>query len=239
MTKLVCMKERLCVLATALLMGALAGFCQSSLVATGGTARNAQGATAGISIGQPYVSNGDGSLFGIQRNYVVKFTSITTNPILDVEVELNGNVGDLNLDEYFIAKAGETLTYTASSSDENVVRATVDGNTLRLVLQNEGTAVITVVATNSKGEQSSLSYTVSVAPRDPTAVDAVDGETIISVIGKTVAVRNLQGAPIAIYDVMGRCVYSCKSAENVSATISLSGTYVVKAGKKQQTIVIQ
>ncbi|MBP5724494.1 MAG: hypothetical protein J6X18_13105, partial [Bacteroidales bacterium] len=177
--------------------------------------------------------------FGIQRNYVVKFTSITTNPILDVEVELNGNVGDLNLDEYFIEKAGETLTYTASSSDENVVRATVDGNTLRLVLQNEGTAVITVVATNSKGEQSSLSYTVSVAPRDPTAVDAVDGETTISVIGKTVAVRNLQGAAIAIYDVMGRCVYSCKSAENVSATISLSGTYVVKAGKKQQTIVIQ
>ncbi|MBP5723550.1 MAG: hypothetical protein J6X18_08275, partial [Bacteroidales bacterium] len=103
------MKERLCVLATALLMGALAGFCQGSLVATGGTARNAQGATAGISIGQPYVSNGDGSLFGIQRNYVVKFTSITTNPILDVEVELNGNVGDLNLDEYFIEKAGETL----------------------------------------------------------------------------------------------------------------------------------
>ena len=232
------MKKKVGMTILSVLLGATVGLCQNSFVATGGTATNPQGAVAGISVAQPYVSMNNGSLFGIQRAYNMKISSISTNPISDVSVELDGNVGELNLDEYFSVVGAETLKYSASSSNEDVVRVVLNDNVLVLVLNNEGSAEITVVAESSRGEQSSLSFTVAVAPKQ-TSVETVENETLVSVSGNTIEMKNVQGTSVFIYDITGKCVYSCRNATAVSASIRQPGTYVVKVGEKQQMVVVQ
>ena len=234
------MKKKVGMTIMSVLFGATVGLCQNSFVATGGTATNPQGAVASISIAQPYVSMTDGGLFGMQRNYVMKVSSISTNPISDVSVELDGNVGELDLGEYFTTAGADVLEYSASSSDENVVRVALDGTQLKLTLNQEGSAVVTVMAKNSDGEQSVLSFTVTVEPpQNPTAITEVEQGMAVSVIGKTIVVSNVDGAFVAIYDVSGKCVYSCRNARSVSAAMKLPGTYVVRFGEKRQTVVVQ
>ena len=170
----------------------------------------------------------------------MKVSSISTNPISDVSVELDGNVGELDLGEYFTTAGADVLEYSASSSDENVVRVALDGTQLKLTLNQEGSAVVTVVAKNADGEQSVLSFTVTVEPpQNPTAITEVEQGMAVSVIGKTIVVANVDGASVAIYDVSGKCVYSCRNARSVSAAMKLPGTYVVRFGEKRQTVVVQ
>lgn len=234
------MKKNVVMTILSVLFCAMVGHCQNSVVVTGGTAYNSQGYAASISVGQPYVSSSDGGLFGMQRNYVMKVSSISTNPISDVFVELDGNVGELDLGEYFTTVGTEVLQYSASSSDENVVCVALNGTLLKLTLNNEGDAVVTVVAKNSDGEQSVLSFTVTVEPpRNPTGVTEIEQGMAVSVIGNTIVVANVDGASVSIYDVLGKCVYSCRNARSVSAAMKQPGTYVVLFGEKRQTVVVQ
>ena len=77
----------------------------------------------------------------------------------------------------------------------------LDGTQLKLTLNQEGSAVVTVMAKNADGEQSVLSFTVTVEPpQNPTAITEVEQGMAVSVIGKTIVVSNVDGASVAIYD---------------------------------------
>ena len=234
------MKKKVGLIFLFVLVGMATGICQNSVVVTGGTASNSQGYVAGISVGQPYVSSNNGSLFGMQRNYVMKISSISSNPISDVSVALDGNIGEINLNEYFTANEAEELRYSASSSDENVVRVALNGTLLRLTLNQQGSALVTVVAKNSADEQSVLSFIVTVdPPTNPLSINAVEQKNAVSVIGSTILVNNVEGKYVAIYDMAGKCVYSCQNAYSISATIKIPGTYVVRFGKNSQTVIVK
>lgn len=234
------MKKKVGLTFLSILFGMVTGLCQNSVVVTGGTASNSQGYAAGISVGQPYVSSENGSLFGMQRNYVMKISAISTNPISDVSVALDGNVGEINLNDYFTANDAEDLQYSASSSDENVVRVALNGTKLRLMLNQQGSALVTVVAKNSADEQSVLSFTVTVEPpTNPLSINAVEQKMAVSVIGRNILVNNAGGKYVAIYDMAGKCVYSCLNAYSISAMIKIPGTYVVRFGKNSQTVIVK
>lgn len=74
---------------------------------------------------------------------------------------------NVNLEDYF---SGDRVSYEASSSNSEVVAASVDSGTLVLDPQGGGTSTVTVVAQNDAGEaQGSASVTVELpsAPGPP------------------------------------------------------------------------
>ena len=68
--------------------------------------------------------------------------------------------------EYFSDPDGDSLSYTAASSDEEIVTAGVSGDTVRVVAVGQGEATVTVTATDTEGLSAEQSVRVTVAP-DP------------------------------------------------------------------------
>ncbi|QLG36792.1 S-layer homology domain-containing protein [Paenibacillus sp. E222] len=79
-----------------------------------------------------------------------------------------GKVSDtVSLDGVFEDSDGDILTYTAESSDSNVVDTSVQGETLTLGFKNViGSATVTVKATDPDGEEAETTFTVKVEDPD-------------------------------------------------------------------------
>ncbi|MEK4053694.1 S-layer homology domain-containing protein [Paenibacillus sp. FSL F4-0087] len=79
-----------------------------------------------------------------------------------------GKVSDtVNLAGVFEDSDGDILTYTAESSDSNVVDTSVQGETLSLGFKNViGSATVTVKATDPDGEEAETTFTVNVEDPD-------------------------------------------------------------------------
>ncbi|MCQ2959901.1 MAG: Ig domain-containing protein [Bacteroidales bacterium] len=239
------MKQKMYLSFGALLLGAMTVQAQSSVVAGGCDASNPQGAAMGITVGQLAVetfSKSSGSvLLGIQQDYSVVESAVATNPIPDIEVPKDGEAGSVNLEDYFVTDS--KLDYSATSTDDAIVKPLLDGMNLTFVLGKPGTVTITVVATNVKGEKTTLSFSITVEGdedvRIPTAIDEIANEPMISVVGYTVYISNMNGEPCAVYDISGKCVYSCRDMMNATVIMRTVGTYIVKIGNKQQNVVIK
>ncbi|MCQ2959864.1 MAG: hypothetical protein MJ198_06725 [Bacteroidales bacterium] len=233
----------------------------------------------------------------------------------------DGEAGNVNLGDYFVTDS--KLDYSATSTDDAIVKPVLDGMNLTFVLGKPGTVTITVVATNVKGEKTTLSFSITVEgdedvppivyenPKErlvalygkattllnsttvgtnpgnyslteyialydlnqkaqamltssagddeitalcdqlekamndytdsqiPTAIGEIANEPMISVVGYTVYISNMNGEPCAVYDISGKCVYSCRDMQNAMVTMRTVGTYIVKIGNKQQNVVIK
>jgi hypothetical protein len=86
-------------------------------------------------------------------------------PKLDVTL---GKINDtVNLTEVFEDSDGDDLTYTAESSDSNVVDTNVQGDTLTLEFKDViGSATVKVKATDPDGEEAVTTFTVNVEDPD-------------------------------------------------------------------------
>lgn len=71
----------------------------------------------------------------------------------------------LRMDTYFRHPGGEPLAYIAGSSDTEVATAATSGSTLRVTAHGGGTAVITIVATDTGGRSATQRFTVTVTDR--------------------------------------------------------------------------
>ncbi|MGC5775793.1 S-layer homology domain-containing protein [Paenibacillus pabuli] len=106
-------------------------------------------------------------------NVVVKAAAIANHkptvsePISQMKVAL-GKVSDtVSLVGVFEDSDGDTLTYTAESSDSNVVEVSVQGETLALEFKNGiGLATVTVKATDPDDEVAETTFTVNVEDPD-------------------------------------------------------------------------
>lgn len=61
----------------------------------------------------------------------------------------------------------------------------------------------------------------------------------ISVREKTIVISNLHGQDIAVYDVVGRCLYSTSDVTQAETTVPAIGTYVVKVGDERQNVMVR
>lgn len=66
----------------------------------------------------------------------------------------------IDLNKFFIDPDGESLTYTATSSQESIVTASTSGSSLVMRSENYGDASITVVATDARGLSVKQSFAV-------------------------------------------------------------------------------
>ena len=61
----------------------------------------------------------------------------------------------------------------------------------------------------------------------------------ISVLENTIIISNLRGQDVAVYDVVGRCLYSTTNAKHVETTVPAIGTYIVKVGDERQNVMVK
>lgn len=86
-----------------------------------------------------------------------------------VPVDQTGRVDDMttvSMTGVFSDEDGDTLTYAAESSDEGVAVVTVTGSIVEMTGVTEGTAMITVTATDPEGLSAEVSFNVLIGPAD-------------------------------------------------------------------------
>ncbi|WP_420441863.1 hypothetical protein [Candidatus Palauibacter sp.] len=130
---------------------------------------------------------------------------------------LTGESAAILLDEFFRDPDGNTLTYTPSTSNRQVVTAVATGSELTLVAAGTGLADVAVTAVDPGGLTATQSFAVTVPNRAPevTVVPPLDltsgaSETVIL----TRYVRDPDGEPLA---------YSATSSDEAVASVQVAG----------------
>ena len=89
------------------------------------------------------------------------FAPTTVGMIADVTLSVD-EMSTMDASRYFVDDNGDMLTYTAGSSDATIAIATVSGSMLTIEGKMEGTATITVTATDLAGSSMSATQTFDV-----------------------------------------------------------------------------
>ena len=93
-------------------------------------------------------------------------------PPLDL---FTGDTASLEVASYFTDPDGDSLSYAAATSDPGTATATVKGSLISLTAITQGSAIITVTATDPGGLSAAHSFDVTVPNRAPVAVDSLPG----------------------------------------------------------------
>ena len=84
-----------------------------------------------------------------------------------------GDTTRVDLTGHFTDPDGDALTYSAKSSDVEIVTVTVTGAEMAVVPQGKGAATITVTAADDEGLEANHDVSVTVGNRAPTLVDSI------------------------------------------------------------------
>ena len=138
-----------------------------------------------------------------------------------------GETVTLDLADHFTDPDGDTLTYTAETDDTAVATVSIDGSMVTVVAVADGTAFITVTATDPDGASAAQTFAAFVATgnRAPMAVGEIAAQTVAA--GESVTV-----------DVSGNftdpdndeLTYTAASSNEDAATVSVSGAMVTVTG---------
>ena len=124
---------------------------------------------------------------------------------------------------YFSDPDGDVLSYAAESSDEGIAAPTVSSDTVWLAGGTQGSATVTVTATDAGGLSATQSFSVTVPNRAPEAMDSIGA--VQTHIG--------QGAP-----VVASAYFSDPDGDVLSYTAESSDTGVVTATVSGDTVLV-
>lgn len=116
--------------------------------------------------------HGKSSTYTLSYQLLANHAPTLTSSFSDAILSTTGDVLSFSdLDSYFSDEDGETLSYSASSSDDSIVKTVVSGTSLTLTAVSYGTVTITVTATDTLGESVSTTFKILVRGSSAT-VDA-------------------------------------------------------------------
>ena len=149
-------------------------------------------------------------------------TPVGTIPAQTVEV--SGTAATVDVSSYFSDPDGDTLTYTAGSSDTAIATVSVSTATVTISAVAAGTATITVTATDPDAETAAqtISVTVNPANRAPAAVGTIPAQTV-KVSGTDAAIDVSSYFSDADGDTL---TYTAVSSDTAIATVSVSSATV-------------
>ena len=149
-------------------------------------------------------------------------TTVGTIPAQTLKV--NGTDAAIDVSSYFSDPDGDTLTYTAVSSDTGKATVSVSSATVTISAVAVGTATITVTATDPDAETANqtISVTVNQKNRAPTTVGTIPSQTLK--VNGTDAVIDLSSY---FSDPDGDTLtYTAVSSDTGKATVSVSSATV-------------
>ena len=135
-------------------------------------------------------------------------------------LELGQGTKSVNASFNFLDPEGDKLVYTASSSDESMVKATVNGHQIVLNPVALGRAVVTVTATDPKGEKvtQDIRVTVREANTPPVVVGPVPHQSIrIDGGAKTLDLDNY-------FSDQDQLSYTASSSDQSVAAVTVNGS---------------
>jgi len=189
----------------------------------------ASAAAAGSSVTVTAVSPGSASITitasdpgGLQATAVVSVTVPNRAPravgaIAPVTV-VGGETATVDVSGNFMEPDGQTLSYSAASSNTAVATAAAAGSTVTVTAVGRGMATVTVTATDPGGESATQSFQVTVPNRAPEAVGTIPAATVQA--GKTSVVNLSPYFTDADGDALG---YTASSSAATVATVAVAG----------------
>ncbi len=161
---------------------------------------------------------------------------VETAPMLvqefDDEVVTAGEPITFAVDKYFMDDDGDTLTFSASSSDDMIATVTVAGMDLTIDGMSAGTAMITVTATDPKGRSASGSFDV-VVETAPMLVMEFDDKVVTAGMPYTFSVED------NFADEDGDMLtFSAMSSDDAIAMVSVTGDDLTIDGMSAGTATI-
>ena len=156
---------------------------------------------------------------------------VAVGTISDSTAMVGGSGYEVDVSSYFSDADGDTLTYTASSSD--TTKATVSVRDKKIVLATPvaaGTATITVTATDPEGATATQSYVLTAIPTNNSPHPK---GTIDKLQAQTVTVDGTATLDLSSYftDPDGDTLtYTATSADTAKATVSVSSATLTITG---------
>ena len=158
---------------------------------------------------------------------------VVKNPIPNQTVNA-GSTTDITASGYFREPDGDTLTFTASSSDTGVATVSVSSATVTITGVAAGTATITVTATDPKGASVSQTCSATVAGnRSPTTVGTIPDGTLTLGGSANVNLASYFSDPDG--DTL---TYTASSSNTNILTVSMSNTTATITGMSPGTATI-
>ena len=148
-----------------------------------------------------------------------------------------GDTATLDVSGNFSDPDGDTLTYTAESSDTAAATVSVDSSVVTIVALEAGSAEVTVTATDPGDLSAMQTFTVTVAAANQAPE-----------IGDTIADQELTAGDTATLDVSGNfsdpdgdtLTYTAESSDTAAATVSVDSSVVtivaLEAGSAEVTV---
>ncbi|WP_423927931.1 Ig-like domain-containing protein [Candidatus Palauibacter sp.] len=136
-----------------------------------------------------------------------------------------GETGTVDVSSYFSDPDGDTLSYTAASSNAGVAEASVSGSSVVITALARGVVTVTVTAHDPRGLAAQQRFQLTVPNRVPEAVDAIPAQTVFA--GQAASVdaslyfRDPDGDPLT-YTAMS------SNAEVATATVA-AATVTIRA----------
>ena len=144
-----------------------------------------------------------------------------------------GRTATVDASQYFWEPDGETLSYTAGSSDAEVAGASVAGSVVTVTAESKGSATITVTARDPGGLSATQSFVLTVPNRPPEPVGGIGAQTIE--VGQSVTL-DVAGS---FSDPDGDALtYTAVSSITAVASTSVSGSAVTITAAAPGTAVI-
>ena len=174
------------------------------------------------------VTASDGSLTATQTIGVVVNpppnrapTAVGTIP--SIKLTVDGSATDVDVSNYFLDLDGDTLTYTAVSSDTAKATVSVSSSTVTITPVAQGTATVTVTASDgSLTATQTIDVTVSQSNNAPTKVGTI-GPVTLTVAGSSTNVDVSSKFSDPDNDAL---TYTAISSDTTKVTVSVSSAVV-------------